>query len=121
MPATRAFAERSVDLLMPVGDRIPFRLEFGPICSDGEEFRCKVRFHGWVNSPRDICGYDSLQAFNLAVELVYTLLAAFVKRGGRIVWPGTMDDYDLGLFTSGAKAAFGWQKRWRSVSYSFAV
>jgi hypothetical protein len=105
MPTARAFAERSVDLLTARGHRIPFRVVFGPIRSDGEEFRCKVRFHGWGNSPRDIRGYDSLQACTLAFELVYTLLVGFAKRGGRIVWPGTADDYDLSMFISHGKTA----------------
>jgi hypothetical protein len=105
MPATRAIAKRSIDLLTPVGKRIPFRVEFGPICRDGQDFRCRVRFRGWGNSPQAMRGYDSLQAFTFAVELVYVLLGAFVKRGGRVVWPGTTDDYDLGMFISQAKTA----------------
>jgi hypothetical protein len=95
MPTTLPFAERSVDLVKPTGERVHFRVEFGPIYPASKDFRCKVCFHGWGNSPPDICGYDSLQALLLAVDLVYGILADFIERGGRIFWPGTSEDYDL--------------------------
>jgi hypothetical protein len=98
MPASSSIAERTLDLLKPSGERVTFRVEFGPIHGDGQNFRCPVRFHGWGDSPPDIRGYDSLQALVLAVTLVHSILDDFVRRGGRVLWPGTDDDYDLDQF-----------------------
>ena len=100
MPTKGAIAERSVDLLKPSGERLGFRVEFGPILPDGGEFCCRVRFHGWVESPPDIRGRDSLEALLQAVGLVHGILNEFVQKGGRVLWPGTTSDYDLGHFTS---------------------
>ena len=76
-----------------------FRVEFGPILTDGQDFSCRVRFHGWGDSPPDIWGYDSLQALTIAVRFVYSILHDFVRQGGRVLWPGTDDDYELEHFT----------------------
>jgi hypothetical protein len=100
MQQSSIIAERSVDMITAAGDRIPFRVEFGPIINDGQDCRCRVRFHGWGHSPPDIRGYDSLQALMLAVGLVHSILDDFVSHGGRIVWPGTKRDYDLDEFSS---------------------
>ena len=100
MSATRPFAERSVDLLKLSGERVAFRVEFGPIFPEGREFRCRVRFHGWSESPPDICGRDSLEAFLQAIGLVHGILDHFVQRGGRVLWPGTNSDYGLEHFVS---------------------
>lgn len=94
--------DRAVDLLMPSGERVPFRVEFGPVRQQGHGFRCSVRYHGGLeDSPPDIAGYDSLHALLLAVELVRSMLVSFVKRGGRVVWPGTLKNYDLKGFGIG--------------------
>ena len=87
-----------MDLLKPSGERVTFRVEFGPILNAGQDFHCRVRFHGWGDSPPDIWGGDSLQALVLAVSLVHSILADFVQRGGRILWPDTDTDYDLDEF-----------------------
>lgn len=100
MPPTRPFAERSVDLLKLSGERVAFRVEFGPIFHEGRDFRCRVRFHGRVESPPDICGRDSLEAFLQAIGWVHGLLHHFVQRGGRVLWPGTNIDYGLEHFVS---------------------
>jgi hypothetical protein len=100
MPTKGSFAERSVDLLKPSGERVVFRVEFGPILPKGRDFCCRVRFHGWVESPPDIRGRDSLEAFLQAVGLVHGILDDFVRRGGRVLWPGTSNDYDLVHFVS---------------------
>jgi hypothetical protein len=100
MPATRPFAERSVDLLKPSGERVAFRVEFGPVLPEGRDFRCRVRFHGWVESPPDIRGRDSLEAFLQAIGLVHGILHQFAQRGGRVLWPGTTNDYGLEHFVS---------------------
>lgn len=91
-------AERSVDLLRPSGERVSFRVTFGPIVSAGRDFRCRVCFYGWGDSPPDIWGYDSLDAFVHAVTLVHSLLHEFVQRGGRVLWPGSSNDYNLESF-----------------------
>ena len=100
MPINPSFAERSVDLLKPSGERVAFRVKFGPVLPEGRDFRCQVRFHGWVESPPDIRGRDSLEAFLQAVGLVHGILDNFVRRGGRVLWPGTMNEYDLLHFVS---------------------
>jgi len=100
MPAHGSFADRSVVLLKPSGERVAFRVEFGPIRREGRSFCCRVRFHGWADSPPDIRGADSLEAFLLAVGLVHGILDDFVWRGGRVLWPGTNSDYDLVHFVS---------------------
>ena len=91
-------AERALDLLHPSGHRYSFRVEFGPTYQHGHGFRCRVRFHGWEDSPPDIGGYDSLHALILAVDLVHSILKGFVQQGGRVLWPGTDKDYDLDAF-----------------------
>jgi hypothetical protein len=100
MTLNRPIAERSVDLLKPSGQRVGFRVEFGPIRSVGQDARCRVRFHGWGDSPPDVRGRDSLEAFLQAIGLVHSILDEFVRRGGRVLWPGTTNDYDLGYFVS---------------------
>jgi len=107
MPAHGSIADRSVDLLKPSGERVAFRVEFGPIMREGRSFCCRVRFHGWVDSPPDIRRADSLEAFLLAVGLVHGILDDFVRRGGRVFWPGTTSDYDLVHFVSSSE--------WRST------
>jgi len=94
----RLIAERSIDLLKPTGERLRFRVSFGPISSSRGEFRCRVRFHGWGDSPPDVWGSDSLQSLILAIQLVHAILAEFVRRGGRVLWPGTAADYSLSDF-----------------------
>jgi hypothetical protein len=100
MRSRGSIVERCIDLLKPSGERIPFRVEFGPVREEGQDFRCRVRFHGWGDSPPDIWGYDSLQALMLSVALVRSILADFVRRGGRVVWPETDNDYSLDFLLS---------------------
>jgi hypothetical protein len=100
MTPSAPIAERTLDLLKPSGERVTFRVEFGPIRGDGQDFHCRVRFHGWEDSTRDIWGYDTLQTLVLAMSLVHSLLNDFVQRGGRVLWPGTETDYDLDEFVS---------------------
>jgi len=99
MPSAQIIAERSVDMVLQSGERVPFRVEFGPVRKQGRDFRCRVRYHGgFEDSPPEIWGYDSLQAFLLAVDLVHAMLVSFVQCGGRVVWPRTLKDYDLSGF-----------------------
>src|SRR5258707_8444107 len=107
MPTNGPFAERSVDLLKPSGERLAFRIEFGPILPEAQDFSCRVRFQGWVESPPDMRGRDSLEAFLQAVGLVHGILHEFLRRGGRVLWPGTTNDYDLIHFVSSSE--------WRSA------
>ena len=100
MPSTRIITARCVDLLKRSGERVSFRVKFGPVRAEGQDFRCRVRFHGWGDSPPDIRGYDSLQALLLAVGLVRAILVDFVRHGGRLLWPGTSADYDLNAFAA---------------------
>ncbi len=94
----RIFAERSLDLIKPGGERVAFTVLFGLPYPAGEDFRCPVRFKGWGNPPPDVWGIDSVHALLLAISLVHSLLAAFVERGGRIVYPGTDDDFNMADF-----------------------
>jgi hypothetical protein len=91
-------AERTYDLLKPSGERVRFTASFGPIYQSGEDYRCPVRFTGWVDSPQDIWGQDSLQAFLLAVSLVHSILRSFIERGGRVLYLDTDEDYRLETF-----------------------
>jgi hypothetical protein len=100
MSASSPFAERSVDLLGPSGERVAFRVEFGPILPEGRDFRCRLRFCGWSDSPPDVFGRDSLEAFLHAVTLVHGVLHQFIQEGGRVLWPGTTADYGLEHFVT---------------------
>ena len=52
MSSNRSIVERSVDLLKPSGERVSFRVEFGPIRSVGQDSRCRVRFTvGGIRRP----------------------------------------------------------------------
>jgi hypothetical protein len=86
---------RSLELLSVTGERIPFSIIFGPLSQDGQDFKCKVAFDGWDQPSREIWGYDSLQAFLLAVQFSISILKLNVDRGQRIVWPNSDDDYCL--------------------------
>src|ERR1700734_2679139 len=94
---SRPIAERSLQLLLPTGKRVSFRVTFGPIRKVRRDFGCPVRFYGWGNSPPDIWGADSLQAFTLAITLVHSILDTVVQRGGRVLWPGSGTDLDYDL------------------------
>ena len=100
IPRGASFAERSLDLLKHSGERVAFRVEFCPVVPERRGFRCRVRFHGWVQSPPDIRGRDSLEAVLQAVGLVHGILHDFIRGGGRVLWPGTTNDYDLAHFVS---------------------
>jgi hypothetical protein len=93
-----AIAERSYDLLKPDGTRVRFTVSFGPIYQTGHAYRCPVRFIGWGNSPPDIWGQDSLQAFLLAVNLVHSILHSFIERGGRVLHLDSDEDQPLEVF-----------------------
>jgi hypothetical protein len=91
-------AERTYDLLKPDGERVRFKVSFGPIYQAGQDYRCPAQFVGWGNSPPDTQGHDSLQAFLLAVNLVHSILREFTARGGRVLYSNTDVDYQLELF-----------------------
>src|SRR5688572_13811026 len=105
MSSPAPIAVRSLDLLKPSGERLAFRVEFGPIRGEGHDFYFRVQFHGWGDSPPDIWGRDSLHALMLAVGLVHSILQEFVRRGGRVLWPGTDADYDLNEFVISSSAS----------------
>jgi hypothetical protein len=63
MKLKRPMAERRLDLVGRSGKRVPFTVQFGPVYGEGKDFRCPVKFIGWGDSPPDIWGVDSLQAF----------------------------------------------------------
>jgi len=88
-------AERSFDLLMPTKERVRFNVAFGPIYKFEESYRCPIRFEGWGDPAPDIFGYDSLQAFLLAVTLLNEMLRCLIENGGRVVYPDTEDDFPL--------------------------
>jgi hypothetical protein len=88
-------AERTFDLLMPTNERVRFTATFGPIYKFEESYRCPIHFDGWGDPAPDIFGYDSLQAFLLAVTLLNSMLRSLVERGGRVLYPDTDDDCPL--------------------------
>ncbi|EEF57608.1 DUF6968 family protein [Pedosphaera parvula] len=95
------FAERTLDLVKQSGERLTLTVQFGPIYKKDRDFRCKIAFIGWGESPPDIWGADSLQALISAITLVHSMLHEFVVRGGRVLYPGTEIDFDLeGFLTS---------------------
>lgn len=106
------WAVRSVDLLKPSGGRVSVRIELGPVWPDGQDWCCRVRFHGWVEPPPDQRGRDSLEATLMALGLVHGILSEFVRRGGRILWAGTSNDCDLVEFVSSPEwhAAERWNR-----------
>ena len=89
---------RHLEIIKPSGERVSFYIKLGPTYELGGTCRCKVTFDGWLESPPDIQGYDSLQAFMLAVQLIDSILREYVTRGVRVVWPGSDTDYDLDEF-----------------------
>jgi len=93
MADSSPIAERSFDLLKPSGERVRFTASFGPIYQSGRDYRCPVRFAGWGDSPPDIWGQDSLQAFLLAVALVHSILQSFIERGGRVLYLDSDQDF----------------------------
>ena len=81
MPDSVPIAERAFDLLMPTKERVLFVATFGPIYKFEESYRCPIRFEGWGDPAPDIFGFDSLQAFLLAVTLLNSMLRRFIERG----------------------------------------
>lgn len=90
--------ERSWDLLKPTGERVRFIVRLGPAYEKNAHYYCPVRFEGWGDSPPDIEGRDALQSLLIAVDLVRSILHAYVTHGGRVLWPDTNTDYDLVQF-----------------------
>ncbi len=91
-------AQRNLDLVYPTGTRTTLIIELGPIYTREEAFRCPVSLRGFHETLPDIAGADSLQALLLAVDMVHSVLEAFVRRGGKIYYPGTDNVYDLNRF-----------------------
>jgi hypothetical protein len=106
------FAERTLDLVKPSGERITFTARFGPIYKMDRDFRCKVEFLGWGDSPPDIRGADSLQALIAAITLAHSILHEFVIRGGRVLYPGTEIDFDLEEFLTSPEYPRASQDAW---------
>src|SRR5450631_3811551 len=99
MPDLTPIAERTFDLLMPSNERVRFTATFGPIYKFEESYRCPIRFEGWGDPAPDIFGYDSLQAFLLAVTLLNLMLRRLIERGGRVLYPDTNDDVPLEIIS----------------------
>ena|SRR6185295_2236665 len=99
MPNNTSVIERTLDFVEPSGGRTTVTISFGPTYPVDDDYRCPVTFTGWQEKPPpDIWGFDSLQALLLAISLVHSMLVSFVEQGGRVLYAGTEDPFDLDGF-----------------------
>jgi hypothetical protein len=86
-------AEEPVVFVHPNGSRREGRIAFGmPYQAEGGETRCPVALDGMDSRGPDIAGESSLQALLLAIRFAAQRISDFRERGGRIVYPATVDD-----------------------------
>lgn len=65
------------------------------------EWLCSVALVGFYDRPHDIAGDDSLQALCLGLSHARAALTQFVREGGRLMYPGSADDYPIDAVFSG--------------------
>lgn len=98
---TEPLATREFDCVSSTGEQFAFTVRLGsptPVSDEPESnWRCPVTIP-FDDQSRDIHGIDSWQALTLALSLVHSLLADFIKRGGKLYHPGTTDEFTLDDF-----------------------
>ena len=105
---TDPIATREFSCVGPDGEAFALVVQLGrpkPVSdATDSDWSCPVTvpFDGKV---RDIYGVDSWQALCLALSLVNSQLADFVRRGGKLYHPGTTDEITLHDFLRGDGAA----------------
>lgn len=98
---TDPFATCEFDCVSPTGEKFTFTVHLGrptPVSDEPESgWRCPVTIP-FDGPTRDIYGVDSWQALCLALSLVHSQLADFIRRGGKLYHPGTTDEFTLNDF-----------------------
>ncbi|HEY3901295.1 MAG TPA: hypothetical protein VGM54_21985 [Chthoniobacter sp.] len=95
-------ATRSFNCVDPDGEQFEFTVEIGqptPLSDQpGSDWCCPLTLP-FDNKERKLFGVDSWQALGLALSLVYSELAGFLERGGKLYYPDTTDEFVLGDFS----------------------
>jgi len=95
---TAPIAKRELTGVRANGERFPITITIDAPYSLNDtngNWRCSVSVTPLCHHPFEIGGFDSMQALSLAVYFAHTQLADFVQRGGRLLFPGTDDDFLL--------------------------
>ena len=66
--------------------------------TEHETWRCPISIDPLGPNLPDVYGYDSWQALWLAISLVHSQLAEFLRRGGHLYYPGAGDEFTLADF-----------------------
>jgi hypothetical protein len=80
------------------GERFPIIIEICRPESQGDvndNWRCSVSVTPLCHRPSAIGGYDALQALALAISFAHSELADFAKRGGRLLYPDSKEEFSL--------------------------
>jgi hypothetical protein len=78
----------------PDGERIALTLAIGhPFPTPAGDWGCPVTLGGLQEQPASVYGHDSLQAICLAIAFLRSRLTSFIADGGRILDPGTGEDF----------------------------
>jgi hypothetical protein len=100
-PSSR-IAEERVLAVRPSGDPVEVLAAVGSPHQVGpDEWACPVWLTGLHDRLPDVHGGSSLQALCLGATLLRSLMASFVEGGGRLLYPGTNDEFDLHACFSG--------------------
>jgi len=100
MRRTRWIADTSFDCIDPKGKRFRAVARIGQpevVPADGKLSafaRCPVSFVPF-SAERRIGAIDTFQSLCLAIQLFRTVLRAFVRSGGQVLYPGTKSHIDL--------------------------
>jgi hypothetical protein len=86
-------AEEPITFVYPDGRRVDGRIAIGlPTMVDEHEGRCELGVEPLDPRVRGYSGEGKLQALVAALRIAGTLIDAFIKKGGRLVEPGTDED-----------------------------
>ena len=91
-----AIAATDIHCVPPSGDAFTSTLRVGrPVHDPRGMWSCSLSMDGFFREDRPLHGDDSLQALCLALTFAHSQLQAFVSRGGRLLIPGTADEFPL--------------------------
>jgi hypothetical protein len=97
-----AVAEEQLLAVRPTGERLNVVAAVGrPFQVGPEEWACPASLTGLYDHLHDAHGGSSLQALCLAASLLRQLLTNFVQDGGRLLHPGTDEEFNLQSCFSG--------------------
>jgi hypothetical protein len=96
-------AETEIECVSPSGESFTSKLQVGrPYRDQRGMWCCSVSFGDLLREDQPHFGEDSLQALCLALSFARSRLQDFVARGGRLLIPGTQDEFAIDACFGGA-------------------